>query len=553
MKRWIVTTCTAFALAGTLAVGAQAAPGTAKAAPKPSLENAEKLPVDLPSVLIRGEDETAGPLLPGNKLSPDEPGAMPFTLPRPRTALDLDRYLAQASESVTPSIAGPREAAAVPRSGYGEGRLGTLGLHRYDLGAYLGRAIALPVGLPLDAMTALGEIEGQTGAGVTPVPGDWSRWHLGLSAASESLAAGLAMDRRATTVAPGTGDALAEGLSLNGRYRLAEVNLRLEASGGRVAGPASLGIDSGVGQGALAGTWRPELGLADQTVEVAASIGHRRTEKRSDALVYVAASDEWAFMPRWSLNASLGLGHLYERGVIDPGLAVRYRPSDATELAAGLRAQTTMPTFEALYLSRRFVAGNGALVDQRVPLRLDLSGSHRLDDRWFTQASLSYLAAERWIAWRAMPGATGLWQPFNPGLSGDFGSATQHATEGELAVQYRAWDDAGQRFFYRWQTVQPLGEIRQEAGTAHESTWLSGKLKVDLGASVVLQQLGEGQTSAQTATGYQALLKGQGTYRLTPDLALYLRADALPLKQEQPALNFFAPDALCVAGVAFGF
>lgn len=557
MSRWIVSTCTAFALAGYISSphppAAQAAPSSAKLDPKPSLESAEKLPVDLPSVLIRGEDETAGPLMPGNKLSPDEPGAMPFTLPRPRTALDLDRYMAQASESVTPAIAPARERPAMPRPGYGEVRLGTLGLHRYDLGAYMGRAVGLPTGMPVDGATVLGEVEGQAGASVTPATGDWSRWALSLSAATESAGAGLSLDRRSTMVAPSAGDALAEGMALSARYRFADTSLRLDAGGGRVTGPVALGIDSHVAQGALAGTWRPALGLADQTVQVAASVGHRQTEKRSDALLYVSASDEWAFLPQWSLNASLGLGQLYERGVIDPGLSLRYRPSDASELSAGLRAQTTMPSFEALYLSRRFVAGNGALVDQRTPVRLDLAGSHRLDDRWFAQASLTYMAAERWIAWRAMPGATGLWQPFNPGLAGDLGSASQHATEGELAVQYRAWDDAGQRFFYRWQTVQPLGEIRQEAGTAHESTWLSGKLKLDLGASVVLQQLGAGQTSAQTATGYQALLRGQGAYRLTDDLALYLRADVLPLKQEQPALNFFAPDALAVIGVSFGF
>lgn len=557
MSRWIISTCAAFALAGTLPLAAQAAPtaaqGPAKAEAKPSLDSAEKLPVDLPSVLIRGEDETAGPLLPGNKILADEPGAMPFTLPRPRTALDLDRYLAQASESVSPSIVPPRERLAAPRPGYGEVRLGTLGLHRYDLGAYLGREVVMPVGAIVNGGTLLGELEGQTGATATPVSGDWSRWAMRLSAATESAGASLALNRRSSMLTPSAGDAVAEAMQLDGRYRLDAVDLRLKAGGGRLTAPQSLGIDSQVAQGMLAGSWKPALGLVDQEVQLDASLGQRQTEKRSDALLYLTASDAWAFMPRWSLNASLGLGYLYERGVVDPGLSLRYFPSDATEVSAGLRAQTTMPSFEALYLSRRFVAGNGSLVDQRAPLRFDLAGSHRLDDRWFAEASLSYMAAERWIAWRAMPGASGLWQPFNPGLSGDLGSASQHATEGQLAVQYRAWDDAGQRFFYRWQTVQPLGEIRQEAGTAHESTWLSGKLKLDLGASVVLQQLGQGQTSAQTATGYQAVVRGQGTYRLTNDLAFYLRADALPLAQEQPALNFFAPDALAVLGFSFGF
>ncbi|MBO9540645.1 hypothetical protein J7643_08645 [bacterium] len=555
MSRWIATTCTALTLAGTFALGAHAAPAPAEApsAPKPTLENAEKLPVDLPSVLIRGEDETAGPLMPGNKLSPDEPGAIPFTLPRPRTALDLERYMAQASESVVPAISPARERMAQPRPGYGEIRLGTMGPHFYDVGAYLGRAVTLPAGLPVGGGTILGELEGQTAAGMTPTAGDWSHWRLGLSAATESAGVGFALNRRSTLVSAGAGDTAAEGLALNGRYRLLDLELRLETGGGRLLGPAAYGIDSHVAEGTLSGTWRPALGLADQEIEVGATIGHRQTEKRADPLFMLSVADEWAFLPQWSLNASLEAGRRFEEGVIEPGLALRYRPSDATELMAGLRAQSTMPTFEALYLSRRFVGGNGALLDQRVPLRVDLAATHRLDDRWFSQASLSYMAAERWIAWRAMPGAPGLWQPFNPGLAGDTGSAAQQATEGELAVQYRAWDDAAQRFFYRWQTVQPLGEIRQEAGTAHESTWLSGKLKLDLGASIVLQQLGEGQTSAQTATGYQALVRGQGTYRLTDDLALYLRADALPLKQEQPALNFFAPDALAVVGFSFGF
>ena len=77
MSRWNATTRTALVLSGlfgaALPAAAQQVPG-AKADPRPALESADKLPVDLPSVLIRGEDETAGPLLPGNKLSPDEPG-----------------------------------------------------------------------------------------------------------------------------------------------------------------------------------------------------------------------------------------------------------------------------------------------------------------------------------------------------------------------------------------------------------------------------------------------------------------------------------------------
>lgn len=545
------------ALAGLLVL-----PGMALAAEKQDkpLDGAQKLPVDLPSMIIRGEDETAGPLMPGNKLKPDEPGAMAFTLPRPQTALDLDYYLSRASESVTPNLYAVKERLASPLPGYQQVRLGTSGPHRYDLGAYAGRTFDLAPGGLVEHLTAIGELEGRTAATWDRALSDWSSWGMRFKAAGtseatsslDSVAASLRLAHRSTLYALAADD-YAQGLDLDARATEGPFGLQVASSLGRVGTPASVGLDTHTVDGALSGAWHPDLGAWPHRAEVGVRLGNHRTDKRLDWNAYVRAADDWALRPDLTLTAELGLGSLYGSWVADPGLGLKYQPSSTTELAASFRSESSLPTFSELYLSRRFVAGYGELMDQRVPLRLDLTASHRLGDRWHARAEASYLMADRWIAWREAPDSPGLWQPYNPGLANDAGSRAQGAFEGELSAQYQTWDAGSQNFYYRFRAVQPLGEISQEAGTAHHSVWLRGKLSLDLGGSVVLQQLGYGQVSKTTATGWQALVHGQASYQLTETMAAFVRAEALPLKQDQPAPNYFAPDTLAVTGLTFGF
>lgn len=549
-------------VASGLAAGLLSWPLGAGAAPekKPTLDSAQKLPVDLPSVLIRGEDETAGPLLPGNKLNPDEPGAMAFTLPRPRTALDLDYYLSRASESVVPDLHATPERLASPLPGYQQIRVGTSGPHRYDLGAYGGRTFELGAGQLLERVTAIAELEGRTGSTWDRALNDWSTWGLRLKAAGTSEATSsldaMALDLEVahrSSLYTLLSDTYAQGMDLGAKATEGPFDVRLATSLGRVGTPATLGLDTQTLDGSLAGSWRPELGDLPHAAELGMLLGNHRTDKRLDWNAYVRASDDWRLRPDLTLRAMLGMGALYGNWIVDPGLGLKYQPSATTELAALVRSETWFPTFTELYLARRYVAGYGELIDQRVPLRIDLTASHRLDDRWHARAEASYLMADRWIAWRQAPGAVGLWQPYNPGFATDAGARAQAAVLGELSAQYQAWDAGSQNFYYRWRSVQPLGEIAQEAGTSHHSVWLRGKLSFDLGGSIVLQQLGFGQTQKATATGWQALAQSKVSYQLTDSMAVFARAEALPLKQDQPAVNFFAPDTLAVAGITLGF
>lgn len=547
-------------LAGLLAwPGAALAADKPQAKDKPALDSAEKLPVNLPSVLIRGEDETAGPLMPGNKLNPDEPGAMPFTLPRPKTALDLDYYLSRASESVSPNLHAVKERLATPLPGYQQIRLGSSGPHRYDLGAYAGQTYALPPGQLVERVTAIGELEGRTGSTWGRAVNDWSTWGLRLKATGTSeatasldaMALGLKLAHRSTLYT--LTDAYAQGMDLGAKATEGSFGLQLDSSLGRVGTPTAVGLDTFTLDGSLSGSWRPDLGSLPHQAEVGVLLGSHRTDKRLDWNAYVRATDDWGLRPDLTLTAMLGMGSLYGSWIADPGIGLKYQPSATTELAAALRSETWLPTFTELYLARRYVAGYGELLDQRVPLRVDLKASHRLDDRWHARAEASYLMAARWIAWREAPGAQGLWQPYNPGLANDAGTREQGVVLGELAAQYQAWDAGSQNFYYRWRSVQPLGEIVQEAGTAHHSVWLRGKLTLDLGGSILLQQLGFGQVAKASATGWQALVHGKASYQLTDTMSAFVRAEALPLKQDQPALNFFAPDTLAVTGITFGF
>lgn len=534
----------------------------AKISPEKSLptNSAEKLPIDLPSVTIRGEDETAGPMLPGNKLSPDEPGAMAFKLPRPKTALDLDRYLAEASESVVPMIQSASESLGASVPGFEQLRLGSSGPNRYDLGAYLARSFDKAPAWLGGNVTTTGELDGLTSAGSSRAPDDWSDWSLRLkesstATGSEALStrSALNLEHRSTLVGISAGDAYAQGLDITAGADEGPYAFDFKTQASRVGTPIDTDADTYGWNSELGGTWHPDLGSKAHDLALELSLGERMTDRRNDTQTYLKAADDWTLRPDLGLNASFGVGELYGNFVADPGLALRYRPSDATELSAGVRSETEMPSFSELYLSRRYVAGNGALVDERIPLRLDLTATHRLGDRWHAKASASYLKADRWIAWREAAGGQGLWQPFNPGLSGDVGSRAQTGILGEVSAQYQSWEAGSQDFFYRWRSIEPLGEIAQEAGTMHHSSWLHGKLDVEIGGSILLQQLGLGQAQGATSTGWQCLLEGGATYQFTPAFAAYLRADALPLKQVQPAANFFAPDALAVAGVTVGF
>ncbi len=547
-------------LLGLLAMPAAAVAPEKPAAPKPALDSAEKLPVNLPSVLIRGEDETAGPLLPGNKLNPDEPGAMPFTLPRPKTALDLDYYLSRASESVSPDLHAVKEQLASPLPGYQQLRVGTSGPHRYDLGAYAGQTFSLAPGQLVERVTAIGELEGRTGSTWGRALNDWSSYGLRLKATGTSeatssldaLALGLKVAHRSTLYTP-LADAYAQGMDLGAKATEGPFGLQVDTSLGRVGTPTAVGLDTFTLDGSVAGSWRPDLGAWPHVAEIGMLLGNHRTDKRLDWNAYVRATDDWALRPDLTLTAQLGLGSLYGSAIADPGLGLKYQPTSTTELAAQVRSETWLPTFTELYLSRRYVAGYGELLDQRVPLRVDLTASHRLGDRWHARAEASYLMADRWIAWRQAPDASGLWQPYNPGLANDAGSRRQDAVLGELSAQYQAWDSGSQNFFYRWRSVQPLGEIAQEAGTAHHSVWLRGKLSLDLGGSILLQQLGYGQVAKASSTGWQALVHGKASYQLTDSWSAFVRAEAVPLKQDQPAPNYFAPDTLAVTGISFGF
>lgn len=521
-------------------VSATLAPQLAYATETPE---AQKLPVDLPSIVIRGEDETAGPLLPGNKLSPDEPGAMAFTLPRPKTALDLGSYLAQASESVLPTIAPASESLSPATLGYRELRLGASGLRRFDVGAYVGHV--LDPGLLPFSLTTLADLDAQTAD-------EWSNWELRLeAAASESVGGSLKLQHRSSLLSPG--ESVAQGAELSSRYQLGSYALTCDLESGRVAVPAAAAADSSTWRGALGGTYHPDLPWTEHSVELAGTLGARGTEKRLDPVVYLKASDRLEIVENWALHLSLGVGQVGSSFAADPELEVQYHPSENTELAAGVRSETILPTFSELYLSRRLIAGNGALVEQRAPWRFDLSGTQRLSDQWYAHAAASYLAADRVIAWRQLPSYPSLWQPYNPGMAGDSGSMTQGITQAQLDAQYQAWDEGSQRFYYRWRTVQPLGEVAQEAGTVHQSTWLHGKLLLDIGGSVALQQLGLGQISQMSATGWIAMLEGGVTYRVNEHVAVYARVDAWPLQVQQPVSNFFAPDSLAVVGVSVGF
>lgn len=528
-------------LALGLLVALQALPAAAT-----ELGEAQKLPVDLPSVLIRGEDETAGPLMPGNKLPPDDPGAMAFSLPRPRTALDLDRYLLAASESVDPGIRARASALPAPVPGYLAARLGAFLARRFELGLYGGHA---GVELASRSWTVMGEAEARQGAEVASTLGDWHRLRLSGEAASEGLGLTAGYRQAGSVADVALREAHAQALELGGSFDAGSWAAQADLDLGRVGTPLGLG-DGDEERLALGGRMPWAEAPGGHTIELAGSLGLRRTQRQVRPAFVARVQDRWELAPQFTLAGALDLGWVQTDLVADPSLELRYSPVEATTLALGLKRQLLQPTFSELYLERRYVAHNGELLPERTAIALEAAAGQRLDDRWYALATLSYARADRVIAWRQAPGIPELWQPFNPGHWDDtVGAQVQGVFSGELSAQYQPWGTGSQRFYYRWRSVAPLGAIAQEAGTSHQSAWWDARLLVELGARVRLEQLGATQVGGLSATGVQALVEGGLSYRLNHRMAAYLKLEGLPIAAQAPAANYYAPDALAVVGL----
>lgn len=513
---------------------AQAAAETVleKPAKKQDVAVPEKLPIDLPSVIIRGEDESAAPLKDGVKVAPVDPKAPLSELPNAPSA-KAPGALELAIEALKPNLAPRQEQLPKPRTDWTELQLGVGGL--YELGLFHGREIAGAV-----TQTQLGLDSAQP----------WLRARLGLNATWNLATAGLALQHYHEDV-PGGEPVTIQSMDLGGSWTRDDLVTQANVEMGRVMAPAN--FNNGLAQDEdtwtrdieAGATWKPVL-HPDHVSELSATLGHRETERRSDPTFYLRAFDHWTITPKWSLEAGLGGGLFVGMPVLDPLVRVSYRPDDPTEISFGLTSGTEMPGFEDLYLSRRLSEGNGGLLPQRSAVIASLSASHRLNDLWYATGEISYQRVDRFIFWEDAD-QDGLWRPVNTALG-----SSQDVWGAELGASYQIGSVGTQRFHYRVRSAQPLGFVYQEAGAVHQRTLIADKLTMEAGAAIALDQLGAAQANT-VSSGWQILVNAGLNYRLTDRIGLYGKLQDLPVAMRSPSGNYYAPFGLALIGATVEF
>jgi len=524
-------------LAQGLPAFAQTAAEPAKpAAPKPTAKSEgtapEKLPVDLPSVIIRGEDESAAPLKGGVKVAPVDPKAPFSQLPNAPSA-KAPGALELAIEKINPDLAPRQETMPTPRTDWTELQLGVGGL--YEFGLFHGREIA---GAVTETQLSLD----------SALP--WMRARLGLNATWNLATAGLGLQHYHEDV-PGGEQVLVQSMNLGGTWQRDDLFTQAEIETGRLHAPANLvnGFPQDENtwtRGLVAGaTWKPVL-HSDHVSELSATLGHRETERRSDSTFYLRAFDHWTLTPKWSVEAGLGGGLYVGMPVLDPLARVSYRPDDPTEISFGVTSASEMPGFENLYLSRRLSEGNGGLLPQRSAVIATLSGSHRLNDLWYATGELSYQRVERFIYWEDVD-QDGLWRPLNTDLG-----ASQDVWGAQLGARYQIGSVGAQRFHYKFRSAQQLGLVYQEAGAMHERTLIPDRLTMQAGAAIAIDQLGAAQVNT-ASSGWQILANAGLNYRLNDRIGLYGKLQDLPLAVRPPSLNYYAPFGLAILGATVEF
>lgn len=498
----------------------------------PASATMDKLPVDLPSVIIRGEDETTAPLKGGSKLMPVDPRAPLSRLPAAPNA-KAPGTLEQAIQPVESTLSPQAEVMPTPRDTWTELQLGIGSL--YELGVFHGREIA-------GAVT-----ESQVFVD-SAMP--WTRARLGIDATWNQATAGLGL-RHYLEAVPGGEQLMVQSLDLGGSWQRDDLLTEGTIEAGRVLAPTN--YNNGIPQdedtwtraleaGAL---WKPQL-HPDHVMEVSATLGHRETDRRSDPTVYLRAFDHWVISPRWSVEAGLGGGLYVGMPVFDPSARVSYRPDDPTEISFGLSSASDLPSFEDLYLTRRLTEGNGALLPQRSLIQASLAGSHRLNDLWYATAELSYERIERFIFWEDLD-QDGLWRPANAALEN-----AQNVMGAELSATYQIGAIGSQRFHYRVRGAQPLGLVYQEAGAVHQRTLIPDRLSLEAGAAIAMDQLSAAQINAPAA-GWMISAQAAVNYRFNDRLGFYAKLQDLPLAMRKPSENYYAPFGLALVGATLEF
>lgn len=525
----------AAALACAAALAALAAPALAQSSGSggSGAERDEKLPAQLPSVTIQGEDLSSQGRNATGRVAPTGSaagGGVRLPEPAQRRATSEDNRALMVG--VTPTTVEAAPAMPPARLPYTAVLGGWGPVTQYRAGLYDARRWGPALGIT--------EIDGRAGWG-------WSGWRAKEWIDWAGVGRLGASGQGFLWEAPGAAGPLRGGQNHFG------FTAESDQVGGFVAG---VGYDRGqasaaglpdllTARTAVRGAWQPASG-PDHQPKIEATGQHRVWGRQAGPEGYLRASDFWSLSDQVQLEGSLGGGYWGREPILDPGFTFHYRPATASHLFLGLKTASELPDFEALYLRRPAAAPYDDLQAERVEGWASLGGSQRLTEQVWGRLAVDLRRSWRHVYWTDLD-ADGLWAPANAA-----GEQWGPMAEGRLQVQWLPVLQQDLR--YRWAGTFPLGATEHRVGTIFEGDF-GGSLPIglSLGAEGRLASLSAQQVAGgATATGVFA--EADLRFAVTPDLSLGLTAADVPLALAQPqARNYFAPAPLLTIHAQYQF
>lgn len=516
-----------------LALTVLLAPAPAFAQATSGTSGDEKLPAQLPSVTIQGEDRSSSGNQGETKVAPTVgPRTQRVRLPEPPQRRATSEGNKSLMVSVTPSTLEPLVPPAGPLLPYTSLTGGYGPLTQYRLGLYDTRFWGPALGIT--------EIGGRSGWG-------WSDWH-----AKEWLdwtGVGRLSLRGDSFQWNGTGPQSNGSLFVAGGLEHGDspdFQVGLDSTFGRATSGGAVLTPAGPSLDASRTTARAQFRPAPQgdhqlTFQARGQLRAWGTLRGPEA--YLSGQDFWSLSDAVQLEAGLGGGQWGFEPILDPKVAFHYRPQPETHLFTSLRTESVLPDFEALYL-RRPAVELAELQAERVEGRAELGASHRWSTDWFTGVTASLKRSHRHIFWSDAD-RNGLWRPLNA-------LAEQWSPQLEARVQ-RQWLPAlSQEATASWRTVNPLGFTETRLGTSLDGVLLSDRLGLLFGVEGRMVTLGSLQVPGG-ASGSGVFGEAELTYRFTPDWAFQVAASELPLVLNQPSANYFVPIPLLTANLQVQF
>ncbi|HEY9721883.1 MAG TPA: hypothetical protein V6D47_07700 [Oscillatoriaceae cyanobacterium] len=492
-------------------------------------DTGDKLPAQLPSVTVQGEDHSTAGDDHGKVAPMAGVDASPVKLPDPLARRATSEGNAALMVDVTPSTLLPAAPLPQPRMPYTSiaGAYGPVSQYQLDLydSRFWGPALGITQ-LGGHAGWGWSDWSGQealdwTNIGRLDARGDgfaWNQgalkgsqlyWHAGLEHGdSETFLMGVDADRGYL----GDGSTLLAGNGLAAHY------------------------------GARA-QYRPAP-AGDHQFQLEGQAQYRAWGNQAGPEGYAKVSDFWSLSNQVQFEGALGGGYWGFEPVADPMVAFHYRPRPDTHFFTSLQSETELPNFADLYLRRAAAAPNPNLQAERVDGWGQLGASQRLTDALWGIVGLNLKHSLRHIYWADTTGS-GLWTPVNASdvewLPGAFG---------RLQIQWAP--GISQQLAYGFDSAFPLGAMQHDLSTTLDGTLLDQRLELKVGLDGRMVTL---STSQSPGGGFGEALYAElgGSYALSSDWRLGLQATDVPLLLHQPAADYFMPLPLVSAKLQYEF